>query len=76
MDQTHRQSVHEGFDRLQQLLLGMRVGDEMRASEAARATGLSDEVCRSVFDGLRRAGLMTHAGDDRFVRRTLDVIAS
>ena len=48
----------------------------MRASEAKRVTGLSTDVCRSVFDGLRRAGLMMHAGDDRFVRRTLDTVAS
>ena len=25
-------------------------------------------VCRSVLEGLKRAGLMTHQGDDRFVR--------
>ena len=75
MNQSH-QRVHEGFDRLQELLLAMRVGDEMRASDAASATGLSAEVCRSVFDGLQRAGLMTYTGDDRFIRRTLDVVPS
>jgi hypothetical protein len=70
MQQTY-QAVHAGFDRFQELLLAMRVGDEMSASDAARVTGLSPEVCRSVFDGLKRVGLMTHSGADRFVRRTL-----
>jgi DNA-binding IclR family transcriptional regulator len=68
----HR-DVHVGFDQFQELLLAMRVGEEMRASDAAQATGLSLEVCRSVLDGLQRAGLMTHAGGDRFVRRTLEM---
>lgn len=75
MAQTH-QRVHDGFDRFQELLLAMRAGDELRASDAARLTGLSQDVCRSVLDGLKRAGLMTHQGDDRFVRKTLDVMAS
>jgi DNA-binding IclR family transcriptional regulator len=68
--------VHAGFDRFQELLLAMRAGDEICASDAARLTGLSRDVCRSVLDGLMRAGLMTHQGDDRFVRKTLDVLAS
>ena len=71
----NRQDVNAGFDRLQELLLAMRAGDEMCASDAARLTGLSREVCRSVFEGLKRAGLMTHGGDDRFIRKTLDVTA-
>jgi len=71
-----RQSVHAGFDRFQELLLAMRAGDEMRASDAARLTGLSHDVCRSVLEGLKRAGLMTHQGDDLFVRKTLEVLAS
>jgi DNA-binding IclR family transcriptional regulator len=75
MAQTH-QRVHDGFDRFQELLLAMRAGDELRASDAARLTGLSQDVCLSVLDGLKRAGLMTHQGDDRFVRKTLDVMAS
>lgn len=69
MLQTY-EKVHAGFDRFQ-LLLAMRVGDVMSASDAARVTGLSPEVCRSVLDGLQRVGLMTHSGADRFVRRTL-----
>jgi len=72
MQHSH-QTVHAGFDRFQELLLAMRVGDELRASDAARLTGLSHDVCRSVLEGLKRAGLMTHQGDDRFIRKTLDV---
>jgi hypothetical protein len=71
-----RTSVSEGFDRLQRLLLAMRAGDEMRASEAATVTGLSPDVCRTVFEGLERAGLMTHQRGDLFIRRSLDLLAS
>ena len=71
-----QQAVHAAFDRFQDLLLAMRAGDELRASEAARLTGLSHDVCQSVLEGLQRAGLMTHRGDDLFVRKTLDVLAS
>jgi hypothetical protein len=74
--QHPHQTVHAGFDRFQELLLAMRVGDELRASDAARLTGLSHDVCRSVLEGLKRAGLMTHQGEDRFVRKTLDTSAS
>ena len=70
------QTVHAAFDRFQDLLLNMRVGDELRASEAAKLTGLSDHVCRSVLEGLKRAGLMTHQGDDRFVRKTLEALTT
>lgn len=71
---THR--VNEGFDRLQDLLLAMHVGDEMCVTDAADACGLSLETCRAVFDGLTRAGLMTHVEDDRFVRRALDFLSA
>jgi DNA-binding IclR family transcriptional regulator len=71
---TH--SVDKGFDRFQQILLGMRVGDTMRATEAAEATGLSVEVCHAVLEGLQRAGLMVHESDGRFVRRSLDLARS
>jgi hypothetical protein len=71
-----QQAIQAGFDRFQNLLLAMRAGDELRASEAARLTGLSHDVCRSVLEGLQRAGLMTHRGEDLFVRKTLDTVAS
>lgn len=70
---SETQSVSEGFDRLQDMLLAMRVGEDVRAGEAAAATGLSEHVCRTVFEGLTRAGLMTRAEDDRFVRCALDL---
>jgi DNA-binding IclR family transcriptional regulator len=66
--------ANEAFDRLQQLLLTMRVGDDLRAGDAAHATGLSEHLCRAVLEGLTRAGLMTQAEDDRFVRCTLDLL--
>jgi len=67
-------NVNEGFDRLQQLLLDLRVGDELRVSEAAQASGLSEHVCLAMFQGLERAGLMAQADADRFVRRRLELI--
>ena len=67
-------NVMEGFDRLQQLLLDLRVGDELHVSAAARATGLSEHVCLAMLEGLERAGLMTQADPNRFVRRHLDFV--
>ena len=66
-------SVNEGFDRLQQLLLAMHVGDELRPGDASDETGLSPELCLAVLVGLERAGLMARGGEDRFVRRELDL---
>jgi hypothetical protein len=69
-------SKDEGFDRLQQLLLDMRAGDNVTAPAVAKATGLSESICLAVLEGLERAGLMVHGEGDQFVRRTLDVMAS
>jgi hypothetical protein len=71
-----KQSVQEGFDRLQRVLFDMIPGDELRPKDAAHICGLSEDVCRSVFDGLERAGMMTHEHGDRFVRKTLDLQAA
>jgi DNA-binding IclR family transcriptional regulator len=60
--------LNEAFDRLQRLLLAMRTGDELGARDAARLTGLAEPTCRTVLEGLARAGLMSHADGDRFVR--------
>jgi hypothetical protein len=68
--------VNEGFDRLQELLLSLHVGDELAPGDAADITGLSPEICRTVFLGLERAGLMTQKPNDRFVRRSLNVMGS
>src|SRR5262249_26602564 len=51
------ESVNEGFDRLQRLLLAMRAGDELLTSDASRVTGLNERTCNTVFEGLARAGL-------------------
>lgn len=65
-------SVNEGFDRLQRRLVGMRIGDRLRPTDAADETGLTPEICRAVLAGLEKAGLMARTGDDSFERRTLD----
>ncbi len=65
----------EGFDRLQTLLLNMRAGDALCVDEAVRASGLSEDVCRTALESLERVGLMNRENDRRFVRRTLDVVA-
>ncbi len=66
--------VNLGFDRLQQLLLTMRAGDQLRVDEAADRSGLTPGLCLAVLEGLTRAGLMSHEADDLFVRRHLDRI--
>lgn len=73
---SQRHNDSEGFDRLQRLLVAMRAGDELRASDASTVTGLSVGTCRAVLEGLERAGLMSHAADDLYVRKTLDLQAS
>ena len=75
MDKT-KDGVQEGFDRLQRLLFDMVPGDEFRPKDAACLCGLGEDVCRSVFEGLERAGMMTHERGDRFVRKTLDLRAA
>jgi DNA-binding IclR family transcriptional regulator len=64
----------EGFERLQDLLVELRTGDEVCSSEVARASGLSEDTCRRVLEGLTRAGLMTDESNGRFVRRSLDLL--
>jgi DNA-binding IclR family transcriptional regulator len=70
------ESLNDGLDRLQRLLLEMRHGDELACDEAARLSGLNQEVCRTVLQGLTRAGLMSQESDDRFVWCTLDAFTS
>lgn len=70
-------SVNHGFDRLQHILTTMNVGDDISPAGAAEETGLSEEVCRAVFLGLERAGLMTKgSAADRFTRCPLDLMKS
>jgi hypothetical protein len=68
--------VNDGFGRFQRLLLAMHSGDDLRAADAATLTGLSEPICRTVLERLERAGLMTRAEGDRFIRRTLDLMPS
>jgi hypothetical protein len=62
------ESMNDAFDRLQRLLLSMRTGDQLATHEASRLTGLAETTCRTVLEGLTKAGLMSHDGGDRFVR--------
>jgi hypothetical protein len=61
----------EAFNRLERLLVAMRQGEQLRAADAADASGLSEHVCRHVLLGLERAGLMAQEATDLFVRRSL-----
>jgi len=69
--ENRNEPLSRGFDRLQQLLLAMNAGDELRCSEAARASGLAEPLCKTVLEKLASAGLMSHEPDGRFVRRTM-----
>ncbi len=64
----HSNPLDDAFERLQRLLLAMQTGDELAAHEAARLTGLAEPTCRTVLEKLTRAGLMSRADGDRFVR--------
>lgn len=70
------ESLNDGLDRLQRVLLQMRTGDQLACAEAARLSGLNQDICRTVLEGLTRAGLMSHEDDDRFVRRSLDAFSA
>ncbi len=61
-------SMDDAFDRLQRLLLAMRTGDDLVIRDASRLSGLSEHTCRSILEGLARAGLMSRCEGDRFVR--------
>ena len=63
----------EAFDRLERLLISMRTGDELFIPDAVRLTGLSEEVCSAMLNGLARAGLMACKSERLFVRRSLDL---
>src|ERR1041385_1896384 len=65
-------TTNDRFDRLQELLLRLNVGEHLRPDEAARESGLPEETCRAVLVGLERVGLMTLGENDRFVRCRLN----
>jgi hypothetical protein len=70
------QTTSEGFDRLQDMLVALRTGDEVRSTDVARVSGLSEDTCRQVLEGLTRAGLMSDESGGRFVRRSLELQTS
>ena len=64
-------AVDDGFLRLQNLLLNMHAGDVLHIGEAVRASGLSEDTCRTALESLTHIGLMSREADDRFVRQAL-----
>lgn len=66
----------KGFERLQDLLLAMNAGDAVCTSDAARASGLTENLCETVLERLAGAGLMSREADGRFIRRSLDITIS
>ena len=65
-------TTNDSFDRLEELLLRMEIGEQLRPDEAARQTGLTEATCRAVLSGLERAGLMTLGDDDHYIRCKLE----
>jgi hypothetical protein len=63
--------VDSGLDKLQELLLGMGAGDELRLPDAIQISGLEAAQCEAVLEALARAGLMVRMHDDAYVRRHL-----
>jgi predicted DNA-binding transcriptional regulator YafY len=60
-----------GCQRLEALILALRAGDVVRAADLARASGLSERLCRRSLEALANVGLMSREVDGRFVRRRL-----
>ncbi len=63
--------IDAGLDKLQTLLLEMVDGDELSLPHATHISGLEAEQCEAVLDALTRAGLMSRAASDTYVRRHL-----
>ncbi len=66
-------TVNDGFDRLERLLLAMHAGDTLSVADTASVTGLAEDTCLAVFEGLERAGLMERGDQGVFVRKTLEL---
>lgn len=60
-----------GLDKLQNLLLAMVEGDAVSLPQAMEISGLPATQCEAVFEALTRAGLMTRAEGDAYVRKHL-----
>ena len=63
--------VDAGLDKLQDLLLAMREGDEVSLPRAVAVSGLDGSHCEAVLDALVRAGLMMRLQGDAYVRTHL-----
>jgi hypothetical protein len=63
--------VDVGLDKLQDLLLAMQEGDEIRLPYATAISGLEGAQCEAVLDALVRAGLMMRSHGDAYVRTRL-----
>lgn len=64
-------AIDAGLDKLQALLLEMAAGDEVSLPYAIHISGLEAAQCEAVLDELTRAGLMSRAASDTYVRRHL-----
>jgi hypothetical protein len=63
--------VDAGLDKLQEVLLEMAAGDELRLADAMKISGLPSGQCEAVLDALARAGLMVRLAGDAYARRHL-----
>jgi hypothetical protein len=61
--------VRTGWDRLQDLLEGLRAGDELHIGDAVQRSGLDPRTCESVLESLTSMDFFTRSGDHVFVRR-------
>jgi DNA-binding GntR family transcriptional regulator len=59
------------WDRLNDLLLGLKPGDSVTPEDLIAATGLSPETVRTVLEALTRAGLFEKTEQHTFIRRRL-----
>jgi hypothetical protein len=59
------------WDRLNDLLLGLKPGDSVTPDELVAASGLSPEMVRTVLEALTRAGLFEKTDNHSFLRRSL-----
>lgn len=59
------------WDRLHQVLIGIKPGDIVSVDALVDDTGLLRETARTVLEALTRAELFERTGRDRFLRRSL-----
>jgi hypothetical protein len=61
-------AVDVGLDKLQDLLLALKEGDDVTLSHAVAVSGLQPPQCEAVLEALVRAGLMMRAAGEIYVR--------